>query len=138
LGQGRFWSLNNQVDTQTGTVRAKARFDNQAGTLFPSQFVNVRVLLDTVPGAIVVPLNALRHGPDGDFVYVLKDDHTVSLRPVTAGPSTADKVAITKGLETGERVITEGGDRLKDGARVTLPGDHAASGPERGSAGAAA
>jgi len=129
LDKGRFWSLNNQVDTQTGTVRAKARFDNKNSTLFPSQFVNVRVLLDTLQGAIVVPLTALRHGPDGDFVYVLKDDHTVSLRAVTPGPATADRVAISKGLEAGERVITEGGDRLKDGARVTLPGERAASAP---------
>jgi membrane fusion protein, multidrug efflux system len=147
LDRGRFLSLNNQVDTQTGTVRAKARFDNKASTLFPSQFVNVRVLLDTVQGATVVPLNALRHGPDGDFVYVLRDDRTVSLRRVTAGPSTNDKVSVTKGLQAGERVITEGGDRLKDGAKVTLPGD-AASAPggrasgarggwERGASGAA-
>jgi len=128
LDKGRFWSLNNQVDTQTGTVRAKARFDNKAGTLFPSQFVNVRVLLDTVQGAIVVPLTALRHGPEGDFVYVLQEDRTVSLRRVTAGPATAEKVSIAKGLQAGERVITEGGDRLKDGAKVTLPGD-AASAP---------
>jgi multidrug efflux system membrane fusion protein len=127
LDRGRFWSLNNQVDTQTGTVRAKARFDNTAGTLFPSQFVNVRVLLDTVQGVVVVPLTALRHGPDGDFVYVLRDDHTVSLRPVTPGPSTADKVSIAKGVDAGERVITEGGDRLKDGARVTLPGEGASA-----------
>jgi multidrug efflux system membrane fusion protein len=128
LDHGRFASLNNQVDTQTGTVRAKARFDNKASTLFPSQFVNVRVLLDTVQGAVVVPLTALRHGPQGDFVYVLREDNAVSLRQVTAGPSTAEKVAIAKGLEVGERVITEGGDRLKDGARVMLPGD-AASAP---------
>jgi multidrug efflux system membrane fusion protein len=136
LDRGRFWSLNNQVDTQTGTVRAKARFDNKDSTLFPSQFVNVRVLLDTLQGAIVVPLTALRHGPDGDFVYVLRDDHTVALRPVTPGPATADKVSIAKGLQAGEQVITEGGDRLKDGARVTLPGERAASGPAgRGASG---
>jgi multidrug efflux system membrane fusion protein len=137
LDRGRFWSLNNQVDTQTGTVRAKARFDNTTGALFPSQFVNVRVLLDTLQASIVVPLTAVRHGPDGDFVYVLRDDHTVSLRSVTAGPSTTDKVSITKGLQAGERVITEGGDRLKDGARVTLPGERAASAPPgRGASGA--
>jgi membrane fusion protein, multidrug efflux system len=135
LDRGRFLSLNNQVDTQTGTVRAKARFDNKASTLFPSQFVNVRVLLDTVQGATVVPLNALRHGPEGDFVYVLRDDRTVSLRRVTAGPSTNDKVSVTKGLQAGERVITEGGDRLKDGAKVTLP-DDAASAPEGRASGA--
>ena len=136
LDSGVFLSLNNQSDTQTGTVRAKARFANAAHALFPSQFVNARVLLDTQKNAIVVPVTALRHGPNGDFVYVLNDDHTVTQRAVTQGVATADTVAIATGLEPGERVITEGGDRLKDGAKVTLPGD-AASGPHRSASGAA-
>ena len=128
LDQGSFSTLNNQVDTQTGTVRAKARFANPKSTLFPSQFVNVRMLLDTTRGAIVVPVTALRHGSDGDFVYLLNADHTVSLRKVAAGQATADRVAIVSGLAAGESVITEGGDRLKEGARVQLPGDRPASG----------
>ena len=128
LDSGIFLSLNNQSDTQTGTVRAKARFQNAQNTLFPSQFVNVRILLDTVKDAVVVPVTALRHGPDGDFVYVLGDDHTVSLRKVAQGQASADSVQVAKGLELGEKVITEGGDRLKDGAKVTLPGDPPASG----------
>jgi membrane fusion protein, multidrug efflux system len=136
LDTGAFLSLNNQSDTQTGTVRAKARFANARNALFPSQFVNVRILLDTLKDAVVVPVTALRHGPNGDFVYVLGDDRTVSQVPVTQGVATADSVQITKGLDVGERVITEGGDRLKDGARVSLPGD-AASGPRRGASGAA-
>ena len=136
LDTGAFLSLNNQSDTQTGTVRAKARFANARNALFPSQFVNVRILLDTLKDAVVVPVTALRHGPNGDFVYLLNDDRTVSQVPVTQGITTADTVQITKGLDVGERVITEGGDRLKDGARVSLPGD-AASGPRRGASGAA-
>ena len=128
LDTGTFSTLNNQVDTQTGTVRAKARFVNAKSTLFPSQFVNVRVLLDSIHDAVVVPTSALRHGSSGDFVYVLQDDRTASLRRVTAGQSTADRVAIATGLAAGERVITEGADRLKDGARVQLPGDRPASG----------
>ena len=136
LDTGVFLSLNNQSDTQTGTVRAKARFANARNTLFPSQFVNVRILLDTLKSVVVVPVTALRHGPTGDFAYVLNDDRTVSQVAVTQGIATADTVQITKGLEAGERVITEGGDRLKDGAKVSLPGD-AASGPRRGASGAA-
>jgi len=136
LDTGVFLSLNNQSDTQTGTVRAKARFANARNALFPSQFVNVRVLLDTLKDVLVVPVTALRHGPSGDFVYVLGDDRTVTQVAVTQGVATADQVQITQGLEAGERVITEGGDRLKDGARVSLPGD-AASGPRRGASGAA-
>jgi len=135
LDTGAFLSLNNASDTQTGTVRAKARFANARNALFPSQFVNVRILLDTLKDAVVVPVTALRHGPSGDFVYLLNDDSTVSQVNVTQGVSTVDSVQIVKGLEAGERVITEGGDRLKDGAKVQLPGD-AASGPRRGASGA--
>lgn len=124
LDTGDFATLDNQVDTQTGTVRAKARFPNPKGTLFPNQFVNVRLLLRTIPGAVVVPVTAVRHGSNGDFVYVLNPvERTVSLRPATRGQATVDKVQIVKGLEAGETVITEGADRLKDGARVTLSGD---------------
>lgn len=118
LDQGSFSTLDNQIDTTTGTVRAKARLANAAGVLFPNQFVNVRLLLDTVDAAVVVPATALRHGPNGDFVYVVGADHTVALRPVTAGLSGVDDVAIAQGLEVGEQVVTEGGDRLKDGSRI--------------------
>ena len=136
LDTGVFLSLNNQSDTQTGTVRAKARFANAQNTLFPSQFVNIRILVDTVKNAIVVPITALRHGPNGDFVYVLNDNRTVSLRIVVQGQSTGDSVAIASGLQVGERVITDGGDRLKDGAKVMLPGDAASAGA-RGARGGA-
>jgi multidrug efflux system membrane fusion protein len=124
LDTGAFLSLDNQVDVQTGTVRAKARFQNARGTLFPSQFVNVRLLLRTIERAVTVPVAALRHGSHGDFVYVLdRETRTVALRPVERGLATAERVQIVKGLSVGETVITEGADRLKDGARVTLPGD---------------
>ncbi|MEO5688514.1 MAG: MdtA/MuxA family multidrug efflux RND transporter periplasmic adaptor subunit [Burkholderiaceae bacterium] len=136
LDTGVFLSLNNQSDTQTGTVRAKARFTNASNALFPSQFVNARILLDTLKDADVVPVTALRHGPTGDFVYVLNADRSVTQVAVTQGIATADRVQITQGLDVGERVITEGGDRLKDGAKVSLPGD-SASGPHRGASGAA-
>jgi membrane fusion protein, multidrug efflux system len=129
LGTGSFLALDNQVDTQTGTVRAKARFANANSALFPSQFVNVRLLMRTIQGAVVVPISALRHGSNGDFVFVLSAaEKTVALRPVKRGQATADKVEITSGLAVGEQVITEGADRLKDGARVMLPGDKPAFG----------
>jgi multidrug efflux system membrane fusion protein len=122
LGQGTFLTLDNQVDTQTGTVRAKARFVNVAATLFPNQFVNARLLLDTLHDALVVPAAAVRHGPTGDFVFVITPQHTASVRPVKVGPSTADLVAIESGVELNEQVVTEGGDRLTDGGPVRLPG----------------
>ncbi|HEY1102108.1 MAG TPA: efflux RND transporter periplasmic adaptor subunit [Burkholderiaceae bacterium] len=132
LETGRFLSLDNQVDVQTGTVRAKARFANTAGTLFPSQFVNLRLVVRTIRDATVVPLTAVRLGGSGDYVFVLNADRTVSTRPVKRGHATADKVVIVSGLQPGERVITEGADRLKDGARVALPGDAPAAGGTTG------
>ncbi|GJI99693.1 transport system membrane protein [Duganella rhizosphaerae] len=122
LDNGKFAAMDNQVDVQTGTVKAKARFANAKSTLFPSQFVNVRLELRTIKDAVMVPVTAVRHGASGDFVYVLKEDKTVTVRPVTRGQATVDKVQIASGLQVGEQVITEGGDRLKEGAKVTLPG----------------
>jgi multidrug efflux system membrane fusion protein len=134
LDSGAFKAMDNQIDTQTGTVKAKARFNNAKLELFPSQFVNVRLELNTIKDAVMVPVNALRHGNSGDFVYVLKEDKTVTVRPVKRGVATVDKVQVTEGLKLGEQVITEGADRLKEGAKVTLPG---AKGQGAGAAGAA-
>ena len=129
LDEGRFHALDNQVDVQTGTVRAKASFRNADSTLFPSQFVNIRMLLRTIRGAVVVPVNALRHSSNGDYVYVLNpEERTVALRNVTRGLATVDKIQVVSGLEAGEKVITEGADRLKDGDRVMLPGDKPSAG----------
>ncbi|NRR29839.1 efflux RND transporter periplasmic adaptor subunit [Oxalobacteraceae bacterium] len=137
LERGRFAALDNQVDTQTGTVKAKARFGNEKSALFPSQFVNLRLELRTIKDAVLVPVTALRHGSSGDYVYVLNSDKTVTLRPVTRGQATVDKVEVRTGLKAGEQVITEGADRLKDGAKVTLPGDKGERGAgRRGAAGA--
>ena len=140
LASGKFAALDNQVDVQTGTVRAKARFANTDQKLFPSQFVNLRLELRTIKGAVMVPVTALRNSSTGDFVYVLNAaERTVAVRPVTRGQATVDKVEIRTGLKAGEQVITEGADRLKDGARVTLPGDkpQAGGGGRRGGRGGA-
>ena len=124
LAQGRFAALDNQVDVQTGTVGAKARFENKDSKLFPSQFVNLRLQVRTIENAVVVPVNALRHGANGDFVFVLNEQaKTVAMRSVKRGQATVDKIQVLEGLKPGERVITEGADRLKDGAKVTLPGE---------------
>jgi multidrug efflux system membrane fusion protein len=123
LDTGVFASLDNQIDTQTGTVRAKARFNNARQQLFPSQFVNVQLTVRTIENAVMVPVAAVRQGGQGDFVFVLQQDRTVKMRPVVRGEMQGDRVQIASGLQVGERVITEGADRLRDGARVTLPGD---------------
>lgn len=125
LDRGTFSTLDNLVDTGTGTVKAKARFPNAGGALFPSQFVNVRLELDAIRGAVVVPATALRQSSDGAFVWVLNADRTVSKRKVVAGPSTTTQVSIASGLKVGEKVITEGGDRLREGGKVQLPGQAA-------------
>ena len=123
LASGEFLTLDNQVDTTTGTVGGKARFANTDGALFPNQFVNLRIQLYTIAQAVAVPLSAVRNGSQGDFVYTLNDDRSVSVRKVTRGAQTADKVQITQGLKLGETVVTEGSDRLEDGAFVQLPGE---------------
>ncbi|MGJ7507054.1 efflux RND transporter periplasmic adaptor subunit [Variovorax sp. GT1P44] len=126
LDTGVFSTLDNVIDTSTGTVRAKARFANNGTPLFPNQFVNVQMTLRTIE-AIVVPVTAVRTGPNGNFVYVVNEDRTVSMRTVKRGESTVDVIAIVDGLKPGEDVVTEGGDRLKDGARVLLQGDNPAA-----------
>jgi len=122
LSHGAFLTLDNQIDTGTGTVRAKSRFSNADNRLFPNQFVNVVLQVDTLHGAIVVPTSAVRHGPQGDFVYVVASDHTAHIRIVKLGPAIDDTVSIASGLREGEQVVTEGGDRLTDGSSVRLPG----------------
>jgi multidrug efflux system membrane fusion protein len=138
LDNGKFAAMDNQIDVQTGTVKAKARFANAKFTLFPSQFVNVRLELRTIKDAVMVPVTAVRHGASGDFVYLLKADKTVTIRPVVRGQATVDKVQITSGVQVGEQVITEGADRLKEGARVTLPGAGGPGGRHGAGAGGAA
>jgi membrane fusion protein, multidrug efflux system len=131
LAQGEFLTLDNQIDSQTGTIHAKARFSNAGGALFPQQFVNVRLLLDTLENALVVPAAAVREGPQGPYVYVVSN-HVAHVRLVKTGPATADEISIASGLNEGEQVVTEGGDRLVDGATVRLPGDIKVTGHHSG------
>jgi len=135
LDQGQFSTLDNQIDSTTGTIRAKARFANAGGKLFPNQFVNVRLNLQTLKGVVVVPVTAVRTGPQGDFVWKLQPDKTVTMGKVTRGPGTATTTSVTRGLEAGEKVITEGGDRLTEGASVQLPGDKPGAGGGAGAGG---
>ncbi len=135
LGSGTLATLDNQIDTTTGTVKAKARFSNPGGSLFPNQFVNVVLLIDTLKNQVVVPTTATRHGPQGDFVWVLQPDRTVKARPVKVGPGTPETVSIVSGLNAGETVITDGGDRLRDGGKVVLPGKTPGGYGGRGGAG---
>jgi multidrug efflux system membrane fusion protein len=121
LAQGRLETIDNQIDAATGTIRFKAQFANTDGALYPNQFVNVRLLVETRAGQVVAPSVAIQNGNQGPFVYVVGPDRTVALRPVTLGPVDGDKTAVTTGLEPGEQVVVTGTDRLRNGAKVALP-----------------
>src|ERR1700685_333198 len=127
IASGTLPNSDNEIDPPTGTLKLRAMFDNSKFELFPSQFVNARLLLDTLHDATVVPGAAMQQGASGSYVYVVKADNTVSMRAVTPGPSSGDLISVTKGLQTGERVVVDGADQLRDGAHVTVPGAAAAS-----------
>jgi multidrug efflux system membrane fusion protein len=121
LATGRLATVDNQIDTTTGTVKMRAMFDNADSALFPNQFVNVRLLVSTLRNQAWVPASAIERGAQGAFVYVVQTDRTVAMRGVSLGPQDGDRIAITRGLNPGETVVTDGADRLRDGAEVTIP-----------------
>jgi multidrug efflux system membrane fusion protein len=121
LASGMLASVDNQIDPATGTVKLKAQFPNEDAGLFPNQFVNVRMLLDVRRGATLVPNASVVRGGQGTFAYVIKEDKTVELRKVSVGMAEGDNVSIESGLAPGERVVVEGSDRLRDGAKVEIP-----------------
>lgn len=118
LAEGRLLAVDAQIDTATGTVKLKADFANKDGSLFPNQFVNVRLLLDTLTDVVTVPMAAVQQGSNGSFVYRLGDEGKVSAVPVRLGPVDAGKAAVEDGLAAGDKVVVDGLDKLKDGARV--------------------
>jgi len=121
LASGTLQSIDSQIDTTTGTIRLKALFPNTDESLFPQQFVNVVLLLDTLHGATLIPQAGVQRGAPGTYVYVINGpDQTVSVRKVTLGPGDATNVSIANGLKPGEMVVVDGADKLKDGAKVLL------------------
>jgi len=129
IATGELLTVDNQIDQQTGTTRLKAVFENADGALFPRQFVNARLLLDVKKDAIIVPAVAIQRGPQGTFVYVVKADETVEVRPVTLGPTTGDDTAVDTGVAASERVVVDGVDKLRPGAAVRVKDENAAPGP---------
>jgi multidrug efflux system membrane fusion protein len=125
LAEGRLLTVDNEIDTTTGTVKLRAQFDNADGSLFPNQFVNVQLLEDLLKNQLIMPNSAVRRGaPNGvvtTFVYRVNADSTVTVRPVTLGVADGERVAVSAGLVAGDLVVTEGGDRLREGAKVQLP-----------------
>jgi multidrug efflux system membrane fusion protein len=123
LAEGHLDSLDNLIDTATGTVKLKARFENAEELLFPNQFVNVRLLVETRKQALLIPAAALQFGARGTFVYVIDGQDKVQLRPVVAGPSNGQMTLIEEGVAVGERLVLEGTDRLRDGSLVEVVGE---------------
>jgi len=120
LATGQLETVDNQIDVTTGTVKLKARFDNTDQSLFPNQFVNMRLLVETRPDVTAIPSAAVQQGAAGAFVFVAKADNTVEVRPVELGPVNGDWVAVNKGMTPGENVVIEGTDRLRAGAKIDV------------------
>jgi membrane fusion protein, multidrug efflux system len=120
LATGTLTTFDSQIDVTTGTIKMRSTFDNPDGVLFPNQFVNVRVLVDTMTGATLAPNPAIQLGASGNFVYLLNDNSTVSKRDVVTGPSNGNQTVITSGLAAGDKVVIDGVDRLRDGAKVKV------------------
>lgn len=120
LGSGRLLTVDNQIDTATGTVKLKAEFSNADSTLFANQFVNVRMPLETRQNATLLPTAAVQRGAAGTFVYVVKDDLTVTVTPVKLGPVQGEVSTVESGVPAGAKVVIDGADRLREGVKVEL------------------
>jgi len=125
IATGSLLTVDNQIDRTTGTTRLKAQFPNDDETLFPNQFVNVRLLVDLRKEAVIVPSAAVQRGPQGTFVYAVKPDHTVEVRPVTLGPQTGSDASIVKGVAAGDVVVIDGVDKLHAGSLVEVSAPNA-------------
>jgi multidrug efflux system membrane fusion protein len=134
IATGSLYALGNQMATSTGTVSLRATFPNDDEALFPNEFVNVRLLVDTLRNAVLVPTPAVQSGAPGDYVYLVNDDQTVSVHKVTQGPSDGKNTVILSGLNAGQVVVTDGMDRLSDGAKVKLAAAKSAKPAEAGTA----
>jgi membrane fusion protein, multidrug efflux system len=122
IDSGMLKVVDNQVDASTGTVKLKAEFPNANLQLWPGQFVNVRLLIDTLKQVVVIPTGAVQRGPNGAFVYVVKDDTTVAMRAITVAKQDEAQTVVSNGVTPPERVVTTGFVRLTDGAKVAISG----------------
>jgi membrane fusion protein, multidrug efflux system len=118
IATGKLLTIDNQIDTTTGTYRLKSVFNNSDNVLFPNQFVNVRLFVDTKHDLTIVPAPAIQRGPQGTFVYIVGSDNTVKIRPVTIALTTGNSIGLSSGLNTGDVVVIDGQDKLQDGTRV--------------------
>jgi membrane fusion protein, multidrug efflux system len=120
LAEGQLLAVDNQIDTSTGTIKLKGQFANEDGALFSNQFVNIRMLMTTLRSVTIIPTAAIQRGIMGTFVYVVKADQTVSVRPLTIGPIEGEKIAVLEGLQPEELVVVDGADKLREGMKVKM------------------
>jgi membrane fusion protein, multidrug efflux system len=120
LAVGQLDTIDNQIDTTTGTVKLRATFANSDENLFPNQFVNIKLLVNTLQNTVLVPTSAIQRGAPGTFVYLVEPNNTVAVQTVKLGPGDGQRVAILSGLQAGAEVVDDGADRLKDGAKITI------------------
>ena len=130
LASGKLLAVDNQIDTTTGTVKLRAIFDNKDNKLFPNQFVNIKLKVNTLRDATVMSTAAVQRGSIGTFAYMVKEDKSVTVRALKLGPTEGDNVAVTEGLAPGDLVVTVGGDKLREGSKVEMitPGSKNVSG----------
>jgi membrane fusion protein, multidrug efflux system len=120
LATGKVLAIDNQIDPATGTLKLKAQFDNEDGLLFANQFVNIRMHLDTLHSVVLAANAAIQRGAHGAFVLVVKEDQTITVRPVKTGAVDGDTVAVLEGLSAGEKLVIDGADKLREGSRVKI------------------
>jgi multidrug efflux system membrane fusion protein len=120
IATGTLATVDNQIDTTTGTLKLKAQFDNTDNSLFPNQFVNIQLRVETLHDETVIPTAAVQRGAPGTFVYLVKADDTVAVQIIKLGPSEGEKVSVRSGLSVGDRVVVDGADKLRDGAKISL------------------
>lgn len=132
LATGKLLTVDNQIDTTTGTVKLRAEFANDDTALFPNQFVNVRMLVETRQDATLLPTAAVQRGAPGTFVYAVNDDRSVSVKPVKLGPVQGEITAVESGIAPGARVVVDGADKLREGAKVELISPEARAAPAAG------
>ena len=122
IAAGTLSTLDNQIDTTTGTIKLRAQFANEDGALYPNQFVNIELLVDVLKGTAIVPNSAVQRGAPGTFVYLVQPDSTVKVQKIVIGPANGENVAVSSGLNPGDTVVVDGADKLRDGIKITLRG----------------
>jgi membrane fusion protein, multidrug efflux system len=136
LADGTLQTFDSQIDPTTGTIKLRAQFQNDSRTLYPNQFVNIRLLLDTHKDVVTMTTSGVQRGVPGTFVYLVNADSTVSVRPVKLGVTDGDRVEVMSGLQPGDRIVVDGADKLRDGAKIIVRSEGNANNPPAATAGA--